>query len=287
MKKTIYPASLPMLTLGAGILGMLLRFWLMASVTEENLLKQGHPASVLVGILSLTVVVFLFLNTRRFKGQGKYRINFPPSLPAALCCVFAGTLLFLRGMTLLLDNQSALYTAAGISCVVAAPCMVITGINRRKGQRSTFLLHVVVCLCFAFQLMFHYQSWTGSPVLQFHFYRLLSTTGLMLTFYHRAEFDARIGNRRRYAFANLCTMFFCLLAIPEGDSLFYLSMAAWLLTNQCALVLPRRRAPKNKEAEPQDTPPAEQPGDAPAADLQPEEKLPEAETPAGSGQEEA
>lgn len=276
MKKTIHPTALPVLTVAAGAVGALLRLWLLSSLSEERLLKAWHPAAILSGLLAITVIAGLFLFTRPLKGQGKYRVNFPASIPAAVCCALAGLAMFLRGMGLLIGAPAKIYIIAGIACVLCAPCLVLMGMSRWKGQRTVFLLHVVPCAAFACLLMIHYQTWTASPVLHLHVCRLLALAGLMLVSYHRAEFDVRLANRRGYAFLNLVTMFFCLLAIPEGDGLFFLVMAAWLFTNQCALTIFRQRRPAPKEAEAEEAAPAEAPPQEPAAEV----------TPAEPGQEE-
>lgn len=267
MKKRIRPNSLPLLTLAAGILGMLLRLWLLGRVDQDMLLPRPHFAAIAAGILTVIVTAGLFVFTSPLNSQGKYRKNFPASLPAAICCFAAALALFLRGLSTLMDPISKISTAAGIACVLAVPCLILSGMNRWKGQRTVFLLHMVCAACFAFLLMHHYQAWTSTPNLQLHFYRMLATAGLMLCFYHRAEFDVRIGSRRGYAFLNLTTLFFCLMAVPEGDALFFLAMAAWLLTNLCSLNIFRQRPAAPKPEEPAEPAPAES-------------------TPAESGQEE-
>ena len=257
MKKRIHPNSLPLLTLAAGIAGMVLRFWLLGRVDEEMLLSPWHIAAVLSGILTVAVIGCLFVFTGPLKGQGKYRKNFPASLPAAISCFAAALVLFLRGLSIMIDPVTRIAVIAGIACVLAVPCMILAGMTRWKGGRIIFLFHAVCAICFAFQLMLHYQSWTASPTLQLHLFRMLATAGLMLCFYHRAEFDVRLGNRRGYAFLNLTTMFFCLMAVPEGNPLFYLAMAAWLLTNCCSLNIFRQRPPKPEAETPAEPAPAE------------------------------
>ena len=273
MNKRIHPNSLPLLTLAAGTIGMALRFWLLSRLGEDMLLPRYHIAAILTAILTVAVIVCLFIFTQPLKGQGKYRKNFPASLPGAICCFAAALALFIRGMGILMDPVTKIATIAGIACILAVPCMVLSGMNRWKGQRTVFLFHGVCSACFAFLLMHHYQSWTSSPNLHLHLGRMVATAGLMLCFYHRAEFDVRIGSRRGYAFLNLATLYFCLLAVPEDDALFFLIMAAWLLTNRCSLNIFRQRPAALQPEEPVE--PAEP---APAESAEP--------TPAESGQEE-
>lgn len=278
MKKKIYPTSLPLLTLAAGVIGLLLRLWLLSGVGEDRLLKAWHPAAILAALLSAGVLVCLILFAQPLKGQGKYRTNFPASIPGAVCACAAGLAIFLRGMGILLDAQTPVATVAGIACVLAAPCLILTGMCRWKGEKPSFLLHTVLSLCLACQILLHYQTWTASPNLQLHLYRMLANVGLMLTAYHRAEFDVRMASRRVYTVINLYTVFCCLLAVPEGDGLYFLAMAAWVLTNQCALTVFRRR--------PAALPKEESEEEAPEESL-PEEKAPEAPAPEDPGQEDA
>ena len=244
MKKYLHPTKLPLLTLGLGGLGLALRVWLFASADENGLLKAGHPAITLVWLLAAVTLAGTFLLTRPLHGPGKYIHNFPRSLAAAVCCWAAAAAFFLRAMGTLLDSPDALGTVSGILGILAVPCLALTGLSRFKGQRTSFLFHTVICLAFTGQILGQYRVWSASPALQHYCFQMLSTVGLMLTAYHRAEFDARFGKRRAYAFVALSTLFFCLLAIPEGDSgLFYLIMAAWVFTNLCSM-RPARRRPK-------------------------------------------
>lgn len=281
MNKRIHPNSLPLLTLAAGIIGMALRFWHLSRLGEDMLLPRRHIAFILTAVLTIAVIVCLFIFTRPLKGQGKYRKNFPASLPAAVCSFAAALALFVRGLGILMDPATRIATVTGIACILAVPCTILSGMNRWKGQRTTFLFHMVCAACFAFGLMHHYQTWTSSPNLHLHMCRMAATAGLMLCFYHRAEFDVRIGSRRGYAFLNLTTLYFCLLAVPEGDALFFLIMAAWLLTNLCSLNIFRQlpaalqREEAAEPAEPAEPVPEE-----------PSEAAPAESAPAESGQEE-
>ena len=258
MKTRIHPKSLPLYTLAAGAIGAGLRFWLLSRMGEDMLLPRWHIAGVLTALLTAAVPVGLFLLTRPLKGQGKYRKNFPASVPAAVCAFAAALVIFLRGLGILMDSASKISTFAGIFCVLAVPCLILSGMNRWKGQRTPFLLHMVCAACFAFLLMHHYRTNSPVPNLQLHIFRMLSTAGLMLCFYHRAEFDVRLGSRRGYAFVNLTTLFFCLMAVPEGDSLFFLVMAARLLTNLCSLSIFRQRPPRPQVSESEEPAPAEE-----------------------------
>lgn len=250
MTRKIHPAKLPLITLALGGAGTALRFWHFATANEAGLLESGHPASILVGLLTIVTVAGLFIFTRPLKGHGKYRNNFPASLPSAVCCWAAALALFLCAISQLLEGLSPATVLGGILGVAAAPCFVLAGMCRLKGQRTSFLLHMVICLALTFQLILHYQVFSGYSVLHLYIFRMLALIGLALTAYHRAEFDVRLGRRRTYTFISLSTVFCCLLAIPEGDSLFFLVMAAWVCTNLCDLGISHPRPPHAAEETP-------------------------------------
>lgn len=242
MKKWIHPTKLPWLTLGFGGIGLALRFWLVSSADEAELLRTNHPSVILVWLLTAIFLAAVFLYTRPLEGAGKYRQNFPASLPAALCCWAVAVLVFLSGMGQLMDSPNPLGVLAGIFSILAGPCMALAGYDRFKGNRTSFLYHTVLCLAFTGQILSQYRHWSSSPALQSYCFQMLATIGLMLTAYHRAEFDARLASRRRYAFVNLATLYLCCLAVPEADSrIYYLVMAAWLFTNLCDLRPARKR----------------------------------------------
>lgn len=252
MKKLIRPPQLPWLALGLSGLGMALRFWLFAGgIDSKGLLKSNHPAVPLVWILSIITVALLFILTRPLQGQGRYRSNFPASLSGAVGCCAAGIAIFITALGALLDKPDGLTIAANILGVLAAPCMVLVGLNRYSGKRVSFLFHTLLCLYFTAMLMSQYRHWSAAPQLQNYCFQLLSSVGLMLTAYHRATFDARFGKRRTYAFLSLCTLYFCCLSIPGGQNKFYyMAMALWLFTNLCSLKPMRQRAAQPAAEEP-------------------------------------
>lgn len=258
MKKLIRPTLLPWLTLGLGGLGMALRLWFFASsVDSKGLLKSDHPAVLLIWIFSFIVVALLFILTRPLQGQGRYRNNFPASLSGAIGCCAAGLAVFITAFGPLLDSPDGLTIASSMLGVLAAPCMVLVGMNRYSGKGVSFLFHTLLCLYFTALLMSQYRHWSAAPQLQYYCFQLLASVGLMLTAYHRAAFDARMGNRRAYAFLNLCTLYFCCLSIPGGQNKFYyMAMALWLFTNLCSLKPMRQRAaqPAAEEPEPVEDP---------------------------------
>lgn len=279
MKKYFRPRYLPVLTLLAGILGMLLRVWLYATgIDDKNLLIQGHPADILVWILTVITVAGLFYLTQPLKGQGGYRSNFPASLPGAIGCWVLAAGLFITALGDLMSGSDRIVMIAGILGVLCVPAMVFAGYSRYCGTRSSFLLYALLSVYYIARMVCQYRLWSADPQLQDYCFQIFACVGLMLTAFQRAAFDVKMGRRRSYAFLSLVTFFFCCLSIPHCEQkLLYLVNAVFLLTNLCSLRPMRRRpavespeAPEVPEAAPQAEPiPEEVPAQTPAEPAEP------------------
>ena len=271
MKKTIRPHQLPWLTLIPGALGLALRLWLYATgIDEKGFLKAGHPAEILLWILSAVTVALLFWLTRPIKGQGGYRTNFPASIPGAIGCWAAAAGIFITALGELMAGSDGIAIAAGALGILCVPALIFAGYSRFTGSRSSFLLYALLCVYFIARLVCQYRQWSADPQLQDYCFQLLACVGLMLASFQRATFDVKLGKRRSYAFTGLITSYFCILSIPNCEQkLFYIVMAAWLMTNLCSLKpLRRRPAPQEPQKAPE---PAEAP--QPSKEEAPEKEL--------------
>lgn len=251
MKQHLKPASLPYLIAGAGILGALLRVWLLTGGTDEKgLLKAGHPSQILLWILTATAILLLIWLTRDLVKAPKYSFNYPASLYGAVGAWIgaAGILLntveeMNRGGDLLL----AINTVLGIA---SAAAIVYIGLCRRKGQPVSVLFHCLVCVYMMVHLVCLYRQWSSDPQLQDYCFQLLCVVCLVLSLFQRASFDAAMGNRRLLVLYHLGAVYFGLLAIPgSGSPFFYLGTGIWMLTDLCSLKpLVRVRRPQPPEA---------------------------------------
>ena len=78
MNKFMKPSYLPVLTLLGGLLGLILRAWLvLAGTDEKGLLVTTHPAHILVFVLTALVLAAIFLCVRPLGALKRYQDLFP------------------------------------------------------------------------------------------------------------------------------------------------------------------------------------------------------------------
>ena len=110
MKIDLKYNQLPLFTLLCGIVGALLRLWLYsAGMDHEGLLETGHPAGVLVLILTALVIGALVWFLRNFSTQDKYHRQFPASIWGSVGAFAAGIGVLLASMLELIQQGSALF----------------------------------------------------------------------------------------------------------------------------------------------------------------------------------
>lgn len=245
MKLSVKPNILKYLVLGAGALGLLLRFLLYATgMDEQGLLLRNHICSYLIGALNIAAAAAIWLLTRTVKGPELYRECYPTSIPAGVGCILAalGILITTLGELSAANSTQLLVTVLGFAAVLM---LVLLSFCRLCGYEPFFLFYAVVCVYFAIRMVSQYRQWSADPQLQDYCYQLCACVGLMLTSYHHAAFGAGMGNHRRLWLFSLATVYLCCLTLagPSGQ-LFYLSAGIWVFTNMTNLTAkPRRRRP--------------------------------------------
>ncbi len=244
MKSLLKPTNLPCTILGAGLIGMLLRIWLLASGTDsKGLLVSGHPADILSWLLTVAVILLLLYATRELQQAAKFSFNFPPSLPGAIGIGLGGVAIAITSVIELLDEPDALAAASSALGLLCLPVMCFLAHCRRKGRSANVLLRGLVCVYLMLHLVCYYRLWSSDPQIQDYAFQLLAIVCLMLACYHRAAFDGDMGNRRGYVFFNLACVYFCLISLPGCENMaFFLGVGCWMMTNLCSLLpLPRER----------------------------------------------
>lgn len=244
MKKLLKPTNLPCIILAAGAIGLLLRIWLLGTGTDERgFLVSGHPAEVLLWVLSAAVIALLLYCTRRLLEAPKYQFNFPQSLAAAIGCMLGALGIAITSLSEMLLHADTLTVIAAILGLLSAGALVFMGHCRYKGLRSNVLCHATVSLYLMIRLISQYRHWSSDPQLQDYCFQLLATVCLMLAAYHRATFDANIGKRRPHAIFHLAAVYFCCLSLAGSDNIaFYLGTGAWMMTDLCSLIpLPEQK----------------------------------------------
>lgn len=269
MKHASYTKFLPLGALSAGLLGALLRLWLYADgIDEKGLLITGHPANILSWLLTAAVIAALIYFCQPLKEANKFRHNFPASINSAAGCIAAALGVLMDAMGHL--GGDTLQNITGFMGIFSAMALVFIGYCRMKGRYPSVLFNGLICLYLMLTLVGLYRTWSAAPQLQDYIFPLLGCVAVMLACYHDAAFAAHAGSRRKHTFFHMLAVYLCLASLPQNDSsLFYLSLAAWMLTGHCnlspAAPAPRRTrpelsvaAPETAEDEPAEAAPAEE-----------------------------
>lgn len=244
MKKTSKPNILPVITLGAGALGLYLKIWLHATgIDSAGLLRTEHPANTLLFVLTAVVMVVIFLFLSQLKDIPAYKYLFPQSVPAAVGCMIAAGGVLVAVVTELFKTFDGFTILSCVLGILTAVSLVSTGICRQKRKRPNYYLHFAITAYLMIHVVSQYRSWSAEPQLQNYIFQLLASVFLMLCCYYRTLLDTGVNNRRRYVFFNYCALFFCCLSLAGEDWLFYASMGVWMLSEQCSLAPKRRVAP--------------------------------------------
>lgn len=242
MNRFLKPAILPWLTLIAGGLGLALRIWLYATGTDETgLLVAGHPAELLIWLLSAAVMVLLFWGTAPLVAAPKYPFNFPPSIFGAVGCGLAAVCIATTSVAEILSDPDTLALITAAVGLLAAACLTTLALLRFQGKQPSVVFHAIVCVYFMLRMVSLYRHWSSDPQLQDYCFQLLTTVFLMLSAYYRTTFDANMGLRRPHVLCHLAAVYFGFLCLAtRTDAFFYLATGFWMFTDLCSLApLPR------------------------------------------------
>jgi len=235
MKKNLNP-YLPLLTLVCGIIGLLLRIWLLAAgIDEKGLLVTNHPANILVFVLTALYMAALFLAIRPLHSVSNYQKLFPASAVSIPGCIAAALGLIYSAFRELTMRRDLVTMITLALAVAAAVCLLLLGIYRSKGKRPHYLLRTVLTAYLMLHLISQYRLWSAEPQLQYYFFQLLASVLLMLTAYHGTMLDAKASSRRWYVFCNQAALFCCCLSLRGESWLFYLTMGLFTATTLCSL----------------------------------------------------
>ena len=235
---TLRPIRLKLAVLGGGLAGLgLYRLLYAVGLDGRGLLKSGHFAWVLLCLLSILAGALVLVNTLRIRGVGGRPLH---SLPAAIACAAAA----LASAGVCISNLRSASPFYALPALLAALAFVIVGLCRFRGRRPNFLLHVVICIHFALQMLKLYQTCSVDPQIQDYFFQLLGCIALTVTAYQLAAFDLGRGQRRWLCLAALSAVYLCIVSLGSTETCFYLTGAAWAFT---AIPAPRRH--KKQQAE--------------------------------------
>lgn len=243
MKRLILRKLIPWLTLGFGLVGLLLRLTMYdRCIDGRDLLIRDNPYHLVTWGLTVLVALVLIPALRPLDGPNDYRYNFWPSIPAAGAALLAAGGLFVTAVQAdfyPLDTLTMLWRGAAF---LASAALAIIGICRGLGKRPFFLLYAMVSAFFALHLANQYRIWSGNPQSPDYSFQLLACIFIMLFAYHQTAFAADTGKRRGQLFAGLMGAYLCCLAVARTDTLWlYPGCGLWLLADLCTLTPPRRR----------------------------------------------
>ena len=233
MKNPLKPKLIPVVTLVAGAVGILIRLWLLSTgIDHKGLLNTAHPANTLCFVLTGVFLALLFGCLYRAPHK-PYRGLFPPSVPSAVGCWIAAAGI---GITLLSERAGTKDLLAVVSTVLGVLsvfALVILGLRRLQGIRPNPVYHALVTLYLMLQLVCRYRLWSSETQFQVLFFRLMASIFLMLSTYYLATLDAGTGNLRFYLFTRNSALLFCMVAAQEQSPAFYVSMALWIVLSGC------------------------------------------------------
>ncbi|MBO5892468.1 MAG: hypothetical protein J6Q30_07150 [Oscillospiraceae bacterium] len=256
MKKYLKPATLPWFVLVTGGIGIALRFWLLsAGVDTKGLLKTGHPAGILLWVLTAITAGVVIYGCLPLVEANKYGYNFPSTPISAIGEGFLALGILVVGILSLCRSSDTLSIIMAIAGFLSVPMLLLCAFYRWKGVKPLFLFHGFVCIFWVLRLISLYRDWSPDPQLQHYIFALLANIFVMLSYYQRTAFDAGSGNRRVHAITHLEAAFFCCLSIVGSrDWYLYVACVLWSITDLCRLTPMPKRAPhspkKDEDHEP-------------------------------------
>lgn len=237
MKKYFKPEPLAWFVPVMGILCALVRWWLFATgLDEKNMLISSHPGNWLTWVLTALTLGTIVYGTLNLKQAPKYSFNFPASLFSAIGAAVAAVCILFVAFSSFSGSRDLLGVLDGILGLIGAAALGFLSYCRYKGLHPSLIFHSVICAYLMVHLVCLYRLWSADPQIQDYAFSLLATVSLMLANYYSAAFDANFGQRRPHAAFHLAAVYFCIVSLPYSDNaLFYIAMAAWMLTDLCNL----------------------------------------------------
>ena len=239
------PQALKLLVPACGGLGLFLRLTMLRTgVDSKGLLVSNHPAWIGLWVLFGATVLMLVLCTRPIHGPAAYRTGFPTSLSAVLGSVLAAAGTAYSAWTLW-QAGSPLFAAAA---ALAGLSFLAVAVSRMLDRKPNFLLHVVICVHFALEMLRLYQTWSFDPQIQDYCFQLFACIALTMTAYHLALFGIGKGSHRLLWAWGLAAVFLCCVSLDSGS--LYLTSGIWAFTNLSNLKRPHRYLRTRRKAAP-------------------------------------
>lgn len=229
----------PWFSIGAGIGGFFLQYWLFSGLDSGKLLPEHHLASLLSVILLVLVFMVNLVVLRHAPRVYDYEQLFPGSLVAAI-----GSALSAFGFgyaSLNVGGAGFLELAVPIFGILTVASLLCTAYFRVTQRKAPCLFHCVVVAYLLLRTIACYRTWGSMSQIASYFFQLIAALLLLLAAYYRAELDIHQKNYRKYLFFSQSALFCCFLCLVSDDWIFYLSAGLWLAVDYCVLPVYRGR----------------------------------------------
>lgn len=229
MKRFLNLKYLPLFTLGAGGLGLVLRIWYFASRDSKGLLAASHFANTLCYLLfaaALAVIALCVRHGRLPKGC-RYQQFFPGGTVPGIGYAAAAAGILITCISELADRLPMVGLCL-VFGILAAVSLVLIGLLRFKRQRPGMYLYVLLALYLVVHVLLQVRQWNKETQLSVIFFPLLASLVLMVCTYLHAQLAVRQEGMRYFVFFQQTALLLCCLSINSDRPLFYLAMAAWL-----------------------------------------------------------
>ncbi len=230
MKKLRNPVATAALCIGAGIVAMLLRMWLLATGVDEKGLLRIHAGGILSWVVIIAAVAAVGFAV--FSHRHSLIFSREPWWATASVSAAAG---YIACVLWLSATEKHTFTFVAMAAGIAASlCCCIIAIVRSQKRKPALALHFPGIAFFIFLLLHEYQQWSAETQLHNYAFQLLALLCTMLAFYQRAALEHRIGKWRQYLFFSRCGILLCLAAVPGSNcGMFYICMALSLALDGC------------------------------------------------------
>lgn len=222
----------PLLGLALGLVGAGCRFLLYAlGMDEKGLLVPGHPAAVLLWVVTAAAVLAAVLAAMTFREDNKAPDETCRSIPEAL-----GTAVMAMGVlsTLLLPENNGIATLLRlhrILSVLAFFCLLAAAVFRLMGKPVPFGCYAGAAVFFFVHVVTRYRAWSGNPQMADYLHALGAGLCLSLVSYYETALVVGLGGRRQRFALGILGIFCCVAAAARGEyPALHLCGAIWILS---------------------------------------------------------
>ena len=222
----------PLLGLALGLVGAGCRFLLYAlGMDEKGLLVPGHPAAVLLWVVTAAAVLAAVLAAMTFREDNKAPDETCRSIPEAL-----GTAVMALGVlsTLILPENNGIATLLRlhrILSVLAFFCLLAAAVFRLMGKPVPFGCYAGAAVFFFVHVVTRYRAWSGNPQMADYLHALGAGLCLSLVSYYETALVVGLGGRRQRFALGILGIFCCVAAAARGEyPALHLCGAVWILS---------------------------------------------------------